>query len=151
LKSRQIALMALIASLYAIGTIALAPISYGIVQVRVADALIPLSIILGMPAVLGVTLGCIVANYIGGLGAVDIILGSLANFIAGYVGMKLKDKKLLACVIQCLIITFIVGGYLWAIFGVSPLLSLAGVGLGSVISIVVLGYALIRVLEKFMI
>ena len=141
--------MSIIAAAYAVGTVALAPISYGIVQVRVADALIPLSILLGMPAVLGVTLGCIVANYVGGLGFLEIILGSLANFIAGYVGMKLRRRKLLACAIQALIVTVIVGSYLWMFFGVSPIISLAGVGMGSAISILIIGYALINVLEKF--
>ncbi len=66
METREIALGSVIAALYAIGVILFAPISFLLFQVRVADALIPLSIVFGMPAVLGLTLGNIVANIYGG-------------------------------------------------------------------------------------
>ncbi|MBL7118911.1 QueT transporter family protein, partial [Candidatus Bathyarchaeota archaeon] len=43
----EVVMAALFAALYAIGVIALAPISFMIFQVRIADALLPLSILFG--------------------------------------------------------------------------------------------------------
>ena len=62
MDSKQIALISIFAALYAIGVISLAPFSYGLVQVRIADALLPLSIVFGMPAVIGLSLGTFIAN-----------------------------------------------------------------------------------------
>ena len=81
MEVRSIALTSVLLAPYIIGVAVLAPISFFLFQVRVADALIPLSFIFGMPSVLGVTLGNVLANISGGLGYVDIIGGSLANFL----------------------------------------------------------------------
>ena len=45
MKTRDIALASMISALYAVGVIVFAPISFLIFQVRIADALIPLSIV----------------------------------------------------------------------------------------------------------
>ena len=45
------------AAIYAVAVVALGPISYAVIQIRIADALIPLSIVFGLPVVLDVTLG----------------------------------------------------------------------------------------------
>ena len=62
MKTKEISLIAVIAALYAAMVIVLAPISFGPVQLRLADILIPLAAIFGLPAVYGVTLGAFVAN-----------------------------------------------------------------------------------------
>ncbi|HYB67202.1 MAG TPA: QueT transporter family protein, partial [Candidatus Acidoferrales bacterium] len=77
-----ITLTAVFAALYAVAVVFLAPISFQIFQVRLADALLPLAILFGWPAVLGLALGAFVANFFGGLGPIDIIGGAIANLIA---------------------------------------------------------------------
>ena len=62
MDSKQIALTSIFAALYAIGVVFLAPFSYGLIQVRIADALLPLSIVFGMPVVIGLSLGTFIAN-----------------------------------------------------------------------------------------
>jgi uncharacterized membrane protein len=153
LETRKIALTSIIASLYAIGVILLAPISFSIFQVRIADALIPLSILYGPPAVFGVTLGNIIANVYGGLGSIDIIGGSIANFVAAYVGWKIGSKnftgsKFVATVAQNLIVSSVVGSYLAVLFDVPLGVGFVGILLGSVVSMNVLGYMLVLTLNK---
>lgn len=78
--SKEVALIAVFAGLYAAGVVLLMPISFGVYQVRVADALLPLSIIFGLPSAIGLSLGCLVANVYGGLGIIDVVGGTVANF-----------------------------------------------------------------------
>jgi uncharacterized membrane protein len=153
LETRKIALGSIIAALYAVGVILLAPISFLLFQVRVADALIPISIVFGMPAVLGVTLGNVVANIYGGLGYIDIIGGSIANFLAAYVGWRIASKKFAgsrfaATVAQNIIVSSIVGSYLAVLYSVPVEVGFLGVLLGSIISMNIIGYALVLAIKK---
>jgi len=154
LKTRSIALASIISALYAVGVIVLAPISFLLFQVRVADALIPLSIVFGMPVVLGVTLGNIIANIYGGLGYIDIIGGSIANLLAAYVGWKIGSRRFtgssfVATVAQNLIVSSIVGTYLAILFDVPLEIGFLGVLLGSIISMNIIGYIIVLAIKKF--
>ncbi|MEM4488603.1 MAG: QueT transporter family protein, partial [Desulfurococcaceae archaeon] len=84
-KTEEISLIAIFATLYAVAVISLAPISFGIWQIRIADMLLPLSIIFGMPCTIGLSLGCLIANIYGGLGIIDILGGTIANFLACHI------------------------------------------------------------------
>ncbi len=153
METRKIALGSIIAALYAIGVILLAPISFLLFQVRIADALIPLSIVFGMPAVLGVTLANVVANLYGGLGYIDIIGGSIANFLAAYIGWKIGSKnfagsRFAATVAQNIIVSSIVGSYLAVLFKVPLEVGFLGVFLGSIISMNAVGYFLVLAIVK---
>ena len=68
----------MIAALYAGLTILLAPISYGMIQIRVAEMLMVLPFFTAA-AVPGLFVGCLVANNYGGYGLPDIVFCSLAT------------------------------------------------------------------------
>ncbi len=87
---QSITLLAIMAALYAAVTIALGSISYGIINLRVSDVLLPFPYILGWPMAVALFLGCAVANVFGGLGPLDILLGSLLNLAAGVLVMNRK-------------------------------------------------------------
>jgi uncharacterized membrane protein len=160
LHSRDLALAAIFAALYAVGVLALANISFQIVQVRVADALIPMSIIFGWPVALGVTIGCAIANFAsavpGPLVPVDVTLGSVANLVASLLAWKIGKSKampksmsqLVGCFAAALVITFIVGTYLAVLYGMEPWVGWLSVGGGSVISICVLGFLLVQIMRR---
>ena len=153
MNTREIALGSIIAALYAITVILLAPISFFLFQVRIADALIPLSIIFGVPVIWGVTLGNIVANIYGGLGIIDIIGGSLANLVAAYIGWRIGSRNFLgsqfiATIAQNLIISSIVGFYLAVLFEVPFEAGFFSILTGSLISMNIIGYLLILILQK---
>jgi uncharacterized membrane protein len=81
-----------LAALYAVGVVVLRPVSFQVFHVSVADALLPLSMISGWPAIVRLTLGTIVANLFGGLGPIDIVGSGFANLIAGYVAWR-KERS----------------------------------------------------------
>ncbi|MGQ9565478.1 MAG: QueT transporter family protein [Candidatus Bathyarchaeales archaeon] len=92
---KDLALAVIVAALYAVLVVALAGISFQLVQVRVADALIPLSIVLGWPAVVGVTVGCVISNVVTPMPSVlvDITFGATANFFASALAWKIGKLK----------------------------------------------------------
>ena len=148
----HITLTAVFAALYSVGVIFLAPISFQIFQVRIADALLPLSILFGWPAILGLSLGAFVANFFGGLGPVDIIGGAVANFLATYVAWKIGNKRfanaIVAILSEILIVTIIVGTYLSFLIGLPLTVALLGIFLGSAIAIGGLGSLLLTALSS---
>lgn len=146
-KTRDLSLSGIFAALYAVGTVSLAPISYWVIQCRVADALIPLSAVFGCPAIVGVSLGCVVANLYGGLGLMDIVFGSLANLLAASCAYVLRKRPFVACFSSTVIVTAIVGSYLWVLYNVPLEFSVLGIFLGSFVSINILGYTLLKVLS----
>ena len=138
----ELSIAASFAALYAVAVVLLAPISYGIIQVRLADALIPLSMVFGLPVVYGVALGCFVANLYGGYGPIDVVFGTLANLLGSYAAFRLRSKPFLGCLAATMIVSLIVGGYLWILIGVPIQVSLLGLFAGSLIAIATLGYLL---------
>ncbi len=151
-KSVPASLTAVFAALYAVGVVFLAPISFQVFQVRIADALLPLSILFGWPTILGLALGALVANIFGGLGPIDILGGSLANLVAGYVAWRVAMNRgrsgiLSAVALQILTVTMIVGTYLIYIFGMPLEVVWFGVMVGSVVAIGFLGSILLYALS----
>jgi uncharacterized membrane protein len=150
--SIYVTLTATLAALYAVGVIFLAPISFQLFQVRVADALLPLAILFGWPAIIGLSLGAFVANFFGGLGPVDIVGGTLANFVASFVAWKVarkggKSRVFLGVALEIATVTLIVGTYLSYLFGMPLQVGWFGVLLGSIVSIGILGSILVFALS----
>ncbi len=156
---REISLSAIIAALYAALVIVLAPISFGPIQLRVADCLIPLAAILGLPAVFGVSLGAFIGNvyFMHFTGPLDVVFGTLANLIAAYLIFRLKKNLMVACLAGSLIIGGIVGGYLWIYFPPPDIMGfilpvwlamIISITLSSIIAIAGVGYLLVKALEK---
>jgi len=149
----RIALTAVFAALYAVGVVFLAPISFQVFQVRVADALLPLAIVFGWPAIFGLSLGAFVANVFGGLGPVDMIGGAFANFLATLIAWKFvawKGKRWIpvgVCV-EILVVTLVVGTYLSYLLAIPLTLSWLGILLGSMAAIGVLGSVLLYALSR---
>ena len=152
-STTRIALTAIFAALYSVGVVFLAPISFQVFQVRVADALLPLAILFGWPAVLGLSLGAFVANVFGGLGPVDMVGGALANFIATLAAWRIargrsKGWILVGIGVEILIVTFVVGSYLSYLLAIPLQLSWFGILLGSLVAIGVLGSILLLALSR---
>ena len=79
--TRKIALCGVIAALYAAVTIQTAAISYGPVQVRIAEGLCLMPMLLP-ETVWGLALGCLMANLVAGVGTLDLVVGTAATLIA---------------------------------------------------------------------
>lgn len=153
MNNKDLSILIVFTILYAIGVIFLAPISFGIYQVRLADALLPLSMIFGIPSAAGLSLGCLVANVYGGLGIIDIVGGSVANFIgctlAWYVARRGQfTHRILGTIVETVVITLIVGGYLSLIYGVPLEFGLFGVLIGSIVAINIVGFTIEETLRR---
>jgi uncharacterized membrane protein len=156
MNTKKISLTAVIAALYAAIVILLAPISFGPIQLRVADALIPLAALLGLPAVYGVALGALVANTYWFLSPIDVVLGALANLIAGYIIFRYKEKLIPASLAASISIGVVVGGYLWLFFPPPSILGIQlpawlgmiiSITLSSILAVTVIGLSLLKLLE----
>lgn len=142
---------AMIAAIYVVLCIAFAPISYGAIQARVAEALTILPYF--TPAAIpGLFIGCLIANLIGGSIMLDVVCGSIATLI-GAVGtwMLRRKSRFLAPLPPILANTLIVPFVLRYGYGEPlPIPFLMGtVGIGEIAVCGVMGLILLAVLEKY--
>jgi len=117
--SKDVALTAVFASLYAVinifQTMMGGPITYGPIQLRLADCLIPLSALFGWPAVIGVAVGCF-SNAYYMLDPADIVIGPIVNFAAALLIFLLRRQRLVACVSGALTVGVPIGLYLYYLY-----------------------------------
>jgi uncharacterized membrane protein len=157
MKTNEISIAIVFTSLYAILVIVLAPISYGPIQLRVADCLIPLVALFGWPVIAGVSLGCFLGNAYFWMGPQDVILGTIANLIAATIILLLRKRQFLACVVGSLPIGVIVGSYLWLFFPPPDIFGMqlpvwgamiASITISTLIAVAGIGYVILRTLSS---
>ena len=154
MDSKQIALTSIFAALYAIGVVFLAPFSYGLIQVRIADALLPLSIVFGMPVVIGLSLGTFIANILNpvNLGPIDILGGTVTNFIATFVAWKICGSNKVPFIVgigcQIVIVSVIVGTYLSYLLGSTLIAGIGYLFIGTFLAVGILGSALVVIIKN---
>ena len=158
LSVRRLVRCAVIAAVYVVVCLVLAPFSYGAVQVRVAEALCLLPVF-GAEYIVGVTLGCFLANLLGST-AVDVVFGTLATLLACLVTYKLRDIRVKGLAIPAslppVVFNMIIVGASEITFFFSdgaPTAMLAvfnavTVGIGELISCTILGVALVKLIES---
>ncbi len=141
-----IAQAGLIAAVYAVLCIILAPISFSVFQVRVAEALCVLPFF--TPAAIpGLTIGCLIANIIGGGNIFDVVFGTCATLIGAMGSYLLRKSKFKYAVVippiiaNTLIIPFILK-YAYEAEEAVPFMMLT-VGVGEIIAVGILGSALL--------
>ena len=152
----RIATAAIVGAAYAVLTMALAPISYAAIQLRVSEVLCILPFFLPSTA-WGLFVGCAVANILTG-NIFDILFGSLATLAAGLITAYLGKRRhsvanqLLACFQPVIFNAVVVGAVITAAYEGMNLFEHPGVfavnalwvGLGEAIVLFVLGFPLMR-------
>lgn len=164
--SRDIALTAVFAALYAVIVIVQGLSAAATIQLRIADCLIPLSALFGLPAIFGVTIGCFISNtYTSAAlsnGVYDIAFGPIANLIAATLIYLLRNRKLIGCIVGSAVIGLIVGSYIWVIFGPPPdvfglnfplswpiwAAGVVSITASSLVAIAIIGYILVTILGR---
>lgn len=136
----------IIASLYSMLTIIFAPFSFGTFQVRISEALTPLPFLMGPSSVYGLFLGCIIANFLSPYGLADLFIGSLSTLLAAWISYK-SSRLIFACLSPVLINSVFIG-LLLHYYGVPLRLAIISVGIGETIACLVIGYPLVKILEK---
>ncbi|SHI10839.1 Uncharacterized membrane protein [Sporobacter termitidis DSM 10068] len=158
---RKIAFAGVIAAVYAVLTMVLAPISYGPIQFRLSEVLCILPFFFPFSA-WGLFIGCVVANLLSAYGLLDIVFGSLATLLAAlctmYIGRLSKEHaavKALACLPPVVINGLVIGaliayettaapGAFWPAFIASGL----QVGFGELVILYVLGLPALILLPR---
>lgn len=162
-STRDLVVCAMLAAVYTVLCLVLSPLSYGPVQVRVAEALTLLPVFSPI-AIWGVTIGCALSNLVGFMtganiiGFLDVIFGTAATLIAAICSYKLRKIRvgsfpvlsaippvLVNAVIIGLELTYMMtGSFNAGVFAVNAL----QVGAGQLISCFVLGLPLVYLLER---
>ena len=140
---------AMIAAIYVALTYLFAPISFGEIQVRIAEALTILPVFTPA-AVPGLFIGCLIGNTLGGALIPDVIFGSLATLIGAIFTRKLRNAHPFLAPVppilsNMLIVPFVLR-YAYAIELPIPFMMLT-VGFGEVLSCGVLGLLLYYAVE----
>ena len=142
---------AMIAAIYVVQTYVFAPISFGEIQVRIAEALTILPLFTPA-AVPGLFIGCLVGNIIGGALLPDIVFGSIATLIGAICTYLLRNQKPVFGTIPPMVSnTIIVPFVLKYAYGVAlpiPFLMVT-VGVGEIISCGILGMIVYYALNRY--
>lgn len=155
--TRDVALAALLAALYGAYVLYFGFISFGPLQFRLVDALLPLSIVFGPPAIAGVTFGCFIGNALGpNLGVVDIIGGPVANLLAATLAWAITRRRFrgswtLAVALEIAVVAVVVGTYVVILAGAPGVPFWVGwLGfLGSeIVPIGIIGYPLLKAVDR---
>ena len=149
--TKRLTRTALIAAIYAVVTLAIAPFAYGNIQFRVSEVLVLLAVFDPL-YIGGLTLGCLIANLLGPNGPMDVIFGTLATFISVYAiyltGKLIKNYKiklLVASIWPTVFNGLIIGWMLNKLSGLPLILSIGEVALGELVVITCIGVPLFLV------
>lgn len=151
--TKNLALIALYAALYAALVVVLGAFSYGPIQIRIADSMVAAVPLLGLAGVLGHTLGVFIANLFSTAGLLDL-LNTIPSFAMAYVvyytykRTKNDFTVIATCTAYSIVIGITVGWMLSYLYSLPLLFTIAYVTIGNIIASVLMGWPLFKVLKK---
>jgi uncharacterized membrane protein len=153
LKTKDLALIAIYAALYAALVVVLGGISYGPIQVRIADSMLAVVPLLGIPGVLGHTLGVFIGNIFSPEGILDLlntIPSFVMSFVVYYVYKKTKNDYTVVgtSVAYSAVLGTTVGWMLSYLYYLPLLLTIAYVAIGNVIATALIGWPIFKLLKR---
>lgn len=158
MNTKRLVRAAMVAAIYVVLCLVLAPFSYGAVQVRLAEMLCLLPVF-GAEYIVAVTLGCFLANLLGST-LVDVVFGTAATLVACLVTYAVRKVRLgglaIPAAVPPIVSNAVIVGALELTFflpGVTGTVALAAwnaltVGIGEVVSCGILGVALVKLIES---
>lgn len=158
MNTKRLVRAAMVAAIYVVLCLVLAPFSYGAVQVRLAEMLCLLPVF-GAEYIVAVTLGCFLANLLGST-LVDVVFGTAATLVACLVTYAVRKVRVgglaIPAAVPPIVSNAVIVGALELTFflpGVPGTAALAAwnaltVGIGEVVSCGILGVALVKLIES---
>ncbi len=144
---QTLAQLAAVTALYAALTIALQPISFGLVQLRISEVLVLLCFYRRDYSI-ALILGCFIANCFSPMALMDMCFGTLATAIAVIPMYSIKNLWI-ASLLPVISNAVIIGAELYFAFSQPMWLGILTVGAGELIVITIAGCPLFRfVLQK---
>ena len=141
---------AAVAAIYFVLSLVLQPVQFGPVQFRPSEALVMLPLV--MPeSILGVTVGCALANVASPFGLADVLIGALATLISAVLTYALRKRPLASC-LPPIVINALAIPAVFALSGPTEayLLSALYVGLSEALVVIVLGLPLSRLVKRLL-
>ncbi len=155
MKTKHLVQGALIAAIYALLTLAIAPISSGLLQCRISEAMSILPYF--TPAAIpGLFIGCLIANILTGAVIYDVLFGSAATLLAAFLTWRLAQAypspagRWLAPAPAVVVNALVVGWLLAKVYLLGPFwLCALYVAAGQLIACYGLGMPLLLVLSRY--
>lgn len=144
MSTKNLAKVAIVAALYVVLTVGLAPLSYGNIQFRVSEVLTLFAFINPM-YIPGLVIGCVISNLFSPLGIIDVVVGSFATFISLYCMTKTKNI-FVASLFPVIFNGIFVGLELYYLFSLPLLLTMAQVAIGEFVVVSLCGVAMFKVM-----
>ncbi len=153
LQTKELALMAVYAALYAVLVNAIPQLSFGILNLRVADIMLGAVPLLGIAGVLGHTLGVFIGNIPSPFGVIDLlntIPSFIMAFVVYYVYKRTKNDYtvIVTSIAYSAVLGVTVGWMLSAPFDIPLPFSILYVFAGNLVMSAVGGWLLFKVLKK---
>jgi uncharacterized membrane protein len=150
-RSLVIATAAVYAAMYVVLGMVFSPISYGVINFRVANVLVGLVPLLGWPAIIGQTMGVFIANQpaLGDpLGPIDLI-NVLPTFVFTWVVWRLRKKSVFfGLTLYTVALGVSVSYALSYAFNLSMFVEIPQVTAGIFLATAVLGYVFYRAVSR---
>lgn len=141
-QPQTIARLAVVTALYAALTLALQPISFGLVQLRISEVLVLLCFYRRDYSI-SLILGCFIANCFSPMALMDMIFGTLATAIAVLPMFSIRNIWL-ASLLPVISNALIISAELYISFNQPYLLGVLTVGAGELIAVTLVGCPLFR-------
>lgn len=158
ITTQSITRAAIIACIYFISVYAIKPISYGPLQFRIGEAMTLLPIIFP-ESIVGLTIGCLIANILSPFGWYDMVIGTIATLIAAVltfaIGKFLAKKSILirslVGAIPPILVNALILPLIWLLFSGNKMywLNFAMILATQTGTIIVLGIPLLFGLDKY--
>ncbi len=136
--------LALVAAMYAVLTVVIAPLAFGEIQFRFSEVLVLLCFYRKDYA-LALIVGCFIANLFSPMGLMDIIFGTLAT-AAAVIPMYYMKNIYLAALLPIVSNGIIVGTELTIAFGTPIWLNMLSVAFGELVVVGIIGIIVFKLL-----
>ena len=143
--AKSVAVTGITAAVYMVATLAIAPLSYGVIQLRFSEVLVLLAF-LNKKYAPGLILGCALANLFSPLGLLDVVFGTLATTCT-MIAIT-RTKSLLLATLWPTVFCLFIGLEYYLAEGLPFLFTTVTVMLGEFAVVTCVGYPLMRLLLK---
>ena len=153
IRTKDLALITIYAALYAALVVGLTPLSYGPVQVRIADAMVASVPIFGIAGVLGHTLGVFIANMFSTAGLLDL-LNTIPSFVMAFVVYYVYKRTqndytvIVTCLAYSVVLGCTVGWMLSYLYGLPLLATITYVAIGNAVASIAIGWPIFKILKR---
>lgn len=145
LNTKNISKNALVACIYAVMTIAIAPLAYSEIQFRLSEIIVFLAFY-HKKWTPGLVLGCLIANFMSPLGWYDWVFGTFSTFLV-CITISHTNNRYIAAFLGAVITGLVIGFELHLAFGIPFVLNAIYVFIGE-LAVLLIGAFIFGKIEK---